>query len=73
MHKEQCLLLDWNQDGLNGAIDIQMINSCFLKSNQKGSLENALLLASCLTAAARGGEARLLNWEEAIWDTSGVA
>jgi hypothetical protein len=46
-----------------------MINSNVPRSIQKGSFETALLLALCLIAAARGGEARHLNWEEAIWDT----
>ena len=41
----------------------------FLKSSQKGAFETALLLTLCLIAAARGGEARHLNWDEAIWDT----
>ena len=69
IYREHCMLLDCNRDGLEGALDLQMVNACSLKSKNKGAFETALLLALNLNAAARGGEARHINWDEAIWDT----
>ena len=69
IYKKHCMLLDCSWDGLDGALDLQMVNACYLGSKNKGAFETALLLALNLNAAARGGEACHINWNEAIWDT----
>jgi integrase len=68
LYRKHSTILGRTHDPTKGAIYLQQINACFLRSAKREAFENALLNAIALNAASRGSEPRSLHYYDWQWD-----